>query len=56
MTSCACLVISGLKSSANNFADDFKFSGRSLMQIKKSNGPSIEPEGTPANIGVHLEY
>ena len=30
-------------SSANNFADDFKFSGRSLMQIKKSNGPSIEP-------------
>ena len=30
-------------SSANNFADDFKFSERSLMQIKKSNGPSIEP-------------
>ena len=30
-------------SSANNLADDSKFSGRSLMYIKKSRGPNIDP-------------
>ena len=30
-------------SSANNLADDSKFSGRSLMYIKKSSGPNTNP-------------
>ena len=30
-------------SSANNLADDSKFSERSLMYIKKSSGPNIDP-------------
>ena len=30
-------------SSANNLADDSKFSGRSMMYIKKSSGPNINP-------------
>ena len=28
---------------ANNLADDSKFSGRSLMYMKKSSGPNINP-------------
>ena len=30
-------------SSANNLADDYTFSRRSLMYIKKSRGPNIDP-------------
>ena len=30
-------------SSADNLADDSKFSGRSLIYIKKSRGPYIDP-------------
>ena len=33
-------------SSANSFTVDSKFSGRSFMYIRKSNGPKIEPCGT----------
>ena len=35
-------------SSANSLALDDKPSGISLMQIKTSNGPKIDPWGTPA--------
>ena len=40
-------------SSANNLGDDFKFSGRSLMYIRKISGSNIDPSGTPASIGAH---
>ena len=43
-------------SSANNFALDAKSSNKSFMCIRKSNGPSIEPCGTPASIATHEEY
>ena len=42
-------------SSANILADDSKFSGTLLMYIKESSGPNIDPSGTPANTGAHLE-
>ena len=42
-------------SSANNFLSEFKLSDRSLMQMRKSNGPNIEPCGTPSRIGVQSE-
>ena len=42
-------------SSANNLALDDKPSGKSLIQIKKSNGPKIDPWGTPALTLVHEE-
>ena len=41
-------------SSANNLADDSKFCGRSLMYIKKSSGPNIDPWGNPARTEAHL--
>ena len=40
-------------SSANSLALDDKPSGKSLIQIKKSNGPKIDPWGTPALTLVH---
>ena len=42
-------------SSANSLALDDKPSGKSLIQIKKSNGPKIDPWGTPALTLVHEE-
>ena len=42
-------------SSANNLTDDSKFPGRLLMYIKKSSSPNIDPWGTPASTGTHLE-
>ena len=41
---------------ANNLGFETKFSGKSFMYIKKSNGPRIEPWGTPASTFVHVEY
>ena len=35
-------------SSANNLVTETRFSGRSLMYIKKRRGPRTEPCGTPA--------
>ena len=35
-------------SSANNLTLDFSPSGKSLMKIRKSSGPNIDPCGTPA--------
>ena len=43
-------------SSANNLGYETKFSGKSFMYIKKSNGPRIEPWGTPTSTFVHVEY
>ena len=43
-------------SSANSFTVDCKFSGRLFMYIRKSNGPKIEPNGTPANTDDRLEH
>ena len=42
-------------SSVNNLALDNNSSTRSFMYIKNSNGPSIEPCGTPASTLVHVE-
>ena len=42
-------------SSANNFAEDSKLSGRSFIYTKKSKGPSIEPCETPARTGDQFE-
>ena len=42
-------------SSANNLISQFKLSSKSLMQMRKSNGPKIEPCGTPARIGAQSE-
>ena len=42
-------------SSANSLALDDKPSGKSLIQIKKSNGPKTDPWGTPALTLVHEE-
>ena len=39
-----------------NFALDAKSSDKSFMYIRKSNGASIEPCGTPVSIAVHEEY
>ena len=43
-------------SSANNLGFETEFAGKSFMYIKKSNGPRIEPWGTPASTFVHVEY
>ena len=37
-------------SSAESLTEDSKPSGRSLMYVRKSNGPKIEPCGTPASL------
>ena len=42
-------------SSANNFGLDAKISDKLFMYIRKNNGPSIEPCGTPASIAAHEE-
>ena len=42
-------------SSANNLGFETKFSGKSFMYIKKSNGPRIQSWGTPASSSVHVE-
>ena len=42
-------------SSANDLAFDDKPSDKSLIQIKKSSGPRIDPQGTPALTLVHEE-
>ena len=42
-------------SSANSLALDDKPSGKSLIQIKKSKGPKIDPWRTPALTLVHEE-
>ena len=41
---------------ANSFTVDCKFSGRSFMYIRKSNGPKIEPCRTPASTDDQLEH
>ena len=43
-------------SSANSLAVDSKPSGRSFMYIRKSNGPKIEPCGTPASTDDQFEH
>ena len=43
-------------SSANNLTVDCKLSERSFMYIRKSNGPKIEPSGTPANTDDQLKH
>ena len=43
-------------SSANNFTVDCKFSERSFMYIRKSNGPKMEPCGTPASTDDQVEH
>ena len=43
-------------SSAKNFALDAKSLDELFMYIRKGNGPSIEPCGTPASIVVHEDY
>ena len=40
-------------SSAKSFALDFNSSGKSLMYIRNSSGPKIDPWGTPAKTGLH---
>ena len=42
-------------SSAKSFIIDDKFLLRSLIYIKKKRGPKMEPCGTPAIIGNHVE-
>ena len=42
-------------SSANSFTVETKSSVRSLMQIRKKSGPRMEPCGTPALTGNHLD-
>ena len=42
-------------SSANNLAFDCNSLGKSLIYIRKSSGPKIDPCGTPARTGVHEE-
>ena len=42
-------------SSANSLALDDNPSGKSLMQIKKSNEPKVDPRGTPALTLVYEE-
>ena len=42
-------------SSANNLAVDEMLLARSLMYIKKSKGPKIEPCGTPSSTEVYAE-
>ena len=41
--------------SANNLASDSKPSGRLLIYIKDRRGPTIDPCGTPANMGNQSE-
>ena len=42
-------------SSAKSLVIDEKFLLRSLIYIKKKRGPKMEPCGTPAIIGNHVE-
>ena len=42
-------------SSTKSFAIDDKFLQRSLIYIKKKRDPNMEPCGTPAIIGNHVE-
>ena len=42
-------------SSASNLISKFKLSGKSLMSMRQSNGPKIEPCGTPTRIGAQSE-
>ena len=42
-------------SSAKSFVIHDKFSLRSLIYIKQKRDPKIEPYGTPAIIGNHVE-
>ena len=43
-------------SSANTFNADCKLSGKSFMYISKSNGPKIEPCGSPSSTDYQLEH
>ena len=43
-------------SSAKSLTEDSKPSGRSLMYIRKSNGPKIEPCGTLASTDDQFEH
>ena len=38
-----------------NLISEFKLSGKSLIKMRKSNGPKIEPCGTPASIVAQSE-
>ena len=42
-------------SSANNSGYETTFSNKSVMYIRKSSGPRIEPGGTPASTLVHVD-
>ena len=42
-------------SSAKSLSEDSKPSGRSLMYIRTSNSPNIEPCGTPASTDDQFE-
>ena len=42
-------------SSGNNSGYETKFSNKSVMYIRKSSGPRIEPWGTPASTLVHVD-
>ena len=46
----------GEVSSANNFELDARFSDKSLMYIKKSSGPRIEPWGAQASTCIRGEF
>ena len=67
ITSCACLGKSGLKTIFHLYTqseiffrssiyEDCKPSGGSLMYIRKSNHPKIEPRWTPASTGDQLKH
>ena len=43
-------------SSANKVALDAKSSDKLFIYVRKSNGPSREPSGTPVLIVAHQEY
>ena len=43
-------------SSAKSLTEDSKLLGRSFMYIRTSNGPKIEPCGTPANTNDQFEH
>ena len=42
-------------SSANNLISEFKLLGKSLIKMRKGNGPKIEHYGNPARIGSQSE-
>ena len=52
----SCTVENNDVSSANSSTVDCKFSGRSFIYIRKSNGPKIELWGTPASTDDQLEH